>query len=173
MLRKIGSFVLTCLLAALPASAQKVGVVMSGGGAKGLYHIGVLEALEENGVPIDYVAGTSMGSIIAAMYAAGYSPAEMRAIVNSGVVREWVSGRIDPNRYMAYYRQLGSNPGFLSMRIDVESPAGKRGFLYAVCSGCRRRGSIRLQPQPAMRRSDVISGGRSPRSVRPSCTRRC
>ena len=52
MLRKIGSFVLTCLLAALPASAQKVGVVMSGGGAKGLYHIGVLEALEENGVPI-------------------------------------------------------------------------------------------------------------------------
>ena len=126
MLRKIGSFVLTCLLAALPASAQKVGVVMSGGGAKGLYHIGVLEALEENGVPIDYVAGTSMGSIIAAMYAAGYSPAEMREIVNSGVVREWVSGRIDPNRYMAYYRQLGSNPGFLSMRIDVESPAGKR-----------------------------------------------
>ncbi len=80
---------------------------MSGGGAKGLYHIGVLEALEENGVPIDYVAGTSMGSIIAAMYAAGYSPAEMRAIVKSGVVKEWVSGRIDPNKYMAYYRQVG------------------------------------------------------------------
>lgn len=88
MLRKIGSFVGMLLLAALPAAAQKVGVVMSGGGAKGLYHIGVLEALEENGVPIDYVAGTSMGSIIAAMYAAGYSPAEMRAIVNSGVVKE-------------------------------------------------------------------------------------
>lgn len=126
MLRKIGSFVGMLLLAALPAAAQKVGVVMSGGGAKGLYHIGVLEALEQNGVPIDYVAGTSMGSIIAAMYAAGYSPAEMRAIVSSGVVREWVSGRIDPNRYMAYYRQLGNNPGFLSMRIDVEGPAGKR-----------------------------------------------
>ena len=42
---------LMLLLAALPAAAQKVGVVMSGGGAKGLYHIGVLEALEENGVP--------------------------------------------------------------------------------------------------------------------------
>ena len=69
MLRKIASFVLTLLLAALPVSAQKVGVVMSGGGAKGLYHIGVLEALEQNGVPVDYVAGTSMGSIIAAMYA--------------------------------------------------------------------------------------------------------
>ena len=126
MLRKIGSFVLFLLLAALPASARKVGVVMSGGGAKGLYHIGVLEALEENGVPIDYVAGTSMGSIIAAMYAAGYSPAEMRSIVNSGAVREWVSGRIDPNKYMAYYRQVGSNPSFLSLRINVEGPAGKR-----------------------------------------------
>ena len=125
MLRKIGAFVLLSLTL-LPATAQRVGVVMSGGGAKGLYHIGVLEALEENGVPIDYVAGTSMGSIIAAMYAAGYSPAEMREIVNSGVVKEWVSGRIDPNRYMAYYRQVGSNPSFLSLRIDVEGPAGKR-----------------------------------------------
>ena len=126
MLRKIGSFVVWLLLAAAPVSARKVGVVMSGGGAKGLYHIGVLEALEENGIPIDCVAGTSMGSIIAAMYAAGYSPAEMRAIVSSGVVKEWVSGRIDPNRYMSYYRQLGSNPSFLSVRANLGNPAGER-----------------------------------------------
>ena len=126
MLRKIGSFVACLLLAAAPVSARKVGVVMSGGGAKGLYHIGVLEALEENGIPIDCVAGTSMGSIIAAMYAAGYSPAEMRAIVSSGVVKEWVSGRIDPNRYMSYYRQLGSNPSFLSVRANLGNPAGER-----------------------------------------------
>ena len=126
MLRKIGSFVVWLLLAAAPVSARKVGVVMSGGGAKGLYHIGVLEALEENGIPIDCVAGTSMGSIIAAMYAAGYSPAEMRAIVSSGVVKEWVSGRIDPNRYMSYYRQLGSKPSFLSVRANLGNPAGER-----------------------------------------------
>ena len=60
MLRKFASFVLMLLLA-LPVSGQKVGVVMSGGGAKGLYHIGVLEALEAYGIPIDCVAGTSMG----------------------------------------------------------------------------------------------------------------
>lgn len=126
MLRKIGSFVGLLLLLALRAEAGGVGVVMSGGGAKGLYHIGVLEALEENGIPIDYVAGTSMGSIIAAMYAAGYSPAEMRAIVSSGVVKEWVSGRIDPNRYMSYYRQLGSNPSFLNVRVNLGNPAGER-----------------------------------------------
>lgn len=97
---------------------------MSGGGAKGLYHIGVLEALEENGVPIDYVAGTSMGSIIAAMYAAGYSPAQMREIVASGVVKEWVSGRIDP-RYTPYYQQIGHNPSFISVRLNLGN-SGKR-----------------------------------------------
>jgi NTE family protein len=49
------------MLFPLYVDAQTVGMVMSGGGAKGLYHIGVLRALEENGIPIDYIAGTSMG----------------------------------------------------------------------------------------------------------------
>ena len=108
------------LTASTPSATERtgVGVVMSGGGAKGLYHIGVLEALEEYGIPVDYVAGTSMGSIIAAMYAAGYSPAEMRSIVASGAVKEWVSGRIDPNRYLAYYRQYGQQPAFINVRLD-------------------------------------------------------
>ena len=97
-----------------------VGLVMSGGGAKGLYHIGVLEALEENQIPIDYVAGTSMGSIIAAMYAAGYSPREMREIVLSGAVKEWAFGTIDPNKYMAYYRQVASAPSFVNVRLNFK-----------------------------------------------------
>lgn len=63
MKRKILSFLAAGMLFTLPAAAQSVGVVMSGGGAKGLYHIGVLQALEESGIPIDYVSGTSMGSI--------------------------------------------------------------------------------------------------------------
>ena len=46
------------MLVPISADAQSVGVVMSGGGAKGLYHIGVLRALEENGIPIDYISGT-------------------------------------------------------------------------------------------------------------------
>lgn len=96
-----------------------VGLVLSGGGAKGLYHIGVIEALEERGVPIDYVAGTSMGSIIAAMYASGYSPAEMRQIVLSGQIQEWVSGRIDPSKYKPYYRQLGNSPSFINLWLDL------------------------------------------------------
>lgn len=95
-----------------------VGVVLSGGGAKGLYHIGVLEALEESGIPIDYIAGTSMGSIIGALYASGYSPAEMRELVLSGKVQQWVSGRIDPTVYLPYYRQVGNSPSFINLWLD-------------------------------------------------------
>ena len=57
--------------------AQKVGLVLSGGGAKGLTHIGIIRALEENNIPIDYITGTSMGAIIGSLYAMGYSPDDM------------------------------------------------------------------------------------------------
>ena len=61
----------------------RIGLVLAGGGAKGLYHIGVIKALEENDIPIDYISGTSMGAIIGALYASGYSPDEMAAIATS------------------------------------------------------------------------------------------
>ncbi len=121
MLRSLTSFLtLFLLLATINGSAQSVGVVLSGGGAKGLYHIGVLEALEQNGIPIDYVAGTSMGSIVAGLYAAGYSPAQMREIVTSGEIESWLSGRIDSS-YGAYYRQYRRTPSLFSLRLDTQS----------------------------------------------------
>lgn len=135
------------VLAALPAQARngsgKVGLVLSGGGAKGLYHIGVIKALEENGVPIDYVAGTSMGAIIAGLYAAGYSPEEMRDLVLSGDVRKWVSGRIDDShRY--YFRQLDIPPSLLSVRLDVS----------------RESRTMRRQARESGGRSGAGSGGK-------------
>lgn len=60
--------------------SQKIGLVLSGGGAKGLAHIGVLKALEENNISIDYVMGTSMGGVIGGFYASGYSPEEIDSI---------------------------------------------------------------------------------------------
>ena len=57
MLRKSLAFVVVALLLAAGASAQSVGLVLSGGGAKGLYHIGVIQALEENEIPIDFGIG--------------------------------------------------------------------------------------------------------------------
>ncbi len=61
----------------------KIGVVLSGGGAKGLAHIGVLKVLEEAGIKVDYIGGTSMGAIVGGLYAAGYSAKELDSIFNS------------------------------------------------------------------------------------------
>ena len=66
---------IVCIPSILPA--QKVGLVLSGGGAKGITHIGVIKALEENNIPIDYVTGTSMGAIVGGMYAMGFTVDEM------------------------------------------------------------------------------------------------
>ncbi len=121
MLRALTSFItLILLLFHFSGQAQSVGVVMSGGGAKGLYHIGVLEALEENCIPIDYVAGTSMGSIVAGLYAAGYSPADMRQIVESGEIQRWLTGKID-NSYGAYYREYREIPALVTLRLNPKN----------------------------------------------------
>ncbi len=61
----------------------KVGVVLSGGGAKGLAHIGVLKEIEDAGIRVDYIGGTSMGAIIGALYASGYSAKQLDSIFTS------------------------------------------------------------------------------------------
>ena len=76
--------ILTFLLYALPNIAEsrpKVGVVLSGGGAKGTAHVGVLKVLEKAGIPIDYIVGTSMGAIVGSLYSIGYSPEELDSIM--------------------------------------------------------------------------------------------
>lgn len=59
----------------------KVGLVLSGGGAKGFAHVGVLKKLEEAGVRVDYIAGTSMGAIIGGLYASGYNATELDSVL--------------------------------------------------------------------------------------------
>jgi len=65
---------------------KKVGVVLSGGGAKGMAHIGVLKVLEKAGIPVDYITGTSMGSIIGGLYAIGYNSHSLDSMVR---VQDW------------------------------------------------------------------------------------
>ena len=60
-------------------SRPKIGLALSGGGARGAAHISVLRVLEENNVPIDYIAGTSMGSIVGGLYSSGMTPDEIEA----------------------------------------------------------------------------------------------
>jgi NTE family protein len=94
--------------------AQKVGLVLSGGGAKGLTHIGVIRALEENNIPIDYITGTSMGAIIGGLYASGYSPDEMEMLFKSEDFKLWYKGIIPP-RYVYYFKKLDDNPSFIDL----------------------------------------------------------
>ena len=77
---------------------QKVGLVLSGGGATGLAHIGVLKALEERGIPIDYITGTSAGALVGAMYSSGYSPQEIEDYVLKADFQLMISGKIKPSQ---------------------------------------------------------------------------
>ena len=83
----------------------KVGVVLGGGGAKGAAHIGVLKYLEEVGVPVDYVAGTSMGSIIGGLYAMGYSPDELEQLIAEIDWSQYVGNRMDRSAMSEESRQ--------------------------------------------------------------------
>ena len=73
----------------------KIGLVLSGGGAKGAAHIGVLKYIEEVGIPIDYIAGTSMGSIVGGMYALGYSADEILELISSVDWERLISNNVD------------------------------------------------------------------------------
>jgi NTE family protein len=98
------------------AHAQKVGLVLSGGGAKGIAHIEIIRTLEENGIPIDYIAGTSIGAIIGGLYAAGYSPDEMKELFLSDDFYFWSTGRIQ-QEYRYYFTQPEPNPAWLELRL--------------------------------------------------------
>lgn len=100
--------------------AQKVGLVLSGGGAKGLAHIGVLKALEENNIPIDYITGTSMGGVVGAMYAAGYSPDEIEYVALSTDFQDWVSGKYDSD-YSYFFQKKETNPSFISAKLQIDT----------------------------------------------------
>jgi len=115
------SIVLVILISFLNhAYAQKVGLVLSGGGAKGLAHIGVLKALEENHIPIDYITGTSMGGIVGAMYAAGYSPAQIEKIAISTDFQDWVSGRYKSD-YSFYFQKTNLNAALITAKISADT----------------------------------------------------
>ncbi|HXV39370.1 MAG TPA: patatin-like phospholipase family protein, partial [Steroidobacteraceae bacterium] len=104
------------LLLALPAAAEepaagsdagarpRIGLVLSGGGARGLAHVGVLKVLEEHRVPIDAIAGTSMGAVIGGLYASGMTPAGIEALVSTLDWNEAFRDR-SPRRDMNFRRK--------------------------------------------------------------------
>jgi NTE family protein len=107
-------------ISSLASAQQKVAVVLSGGAAKGLAHIGVLKALEENEIPIDYVVGTSMGGIVAGCYAGGMSPAQIEDIVLSKEFLDWVNGRFENGRSYYYFKKE-NDASFLKLNLSLDS----------------------------------------------------
>ncbi|MDE5870612.1 MAG: patatin-like phospholipase family protein, partial [Muribaculaceae bacterium] len=85
----------TLLATAMSQAADKVGLVLSGGGARGIAHVGVIKALEDNDIPIDYVAGTSMGSVVGSLYSCGWTPDSMLNMMTSKDFLDWSSGTIN------------------------------------------------------------------------------
>ncbi len=95
-----------------PAGRPRVGLVLSGGGARGAAHVGVLQVLEEMRVPVDLVTGTSMGSVIGGLYAAGLSPDEVSATIQSV---DWVKVFDDKtDRQDLSFRRKQDDRGFLT-----------------------------------------------------------
>jgi NTE family protein len=113
-------FVLLILCVNTLSHAQKVGLVFSGGAAKGLAHIGVLKALEENDIPVDYIVGTSMGGIIGGFYAAGMSPEQIEHIALSPAFQRWVNGAPDGG-YNNFFHRSEDNPHFLKLNLSLDS----------------------------------------------------
>jgi predicted acylesterase/phospholipase RssA len=127
------------LLIAAPAAAEcrgpgrdtavdrpRIGLVLSGGGARGLAHIGLLEVLEREGLRVDCVAGTSMGASIGALWASGYSAAAIAQVVRSLDWQQVFSGK----------RVRALVP--LALRIDD----GSRGRRSWACPGARCRSTM-------------------------------
>ena len=108
------------ILAVFSANAQKVGLVLSGGGAKGLAHIGAIRALEEKGIPIDYIAGTSIGAIVGGLYAAGYSTEEMEAIFCNPEFDNILTGKMEGDYYF-FFKQQEVNSTWLQLKFDMDS----------------------------------------------------
>ena len=107
-----------------PLLAQKVGLVLSGGGAKGITHIGIIRALEENNIPIDYIAGTSMGAIVGSLYAMGYSPDDMERLIKSDNFKRWYTGGIE-EKYIYYFKKNPPTPEFINIRVSLKNPLHK------------------------------------------------
>ncbi|MCP5381542.1 MAG: patatin-like phospholipase family protein [Kordiimonadaceae bacterium] len=130
MYKFIYTIMLCCVMVYYPqAKAQlaekekpKIGLVLSGGGARGAAHVGVLKVLEENHIPIDMIAGTSFGAIIGGLYASGYSADELEEIIKNIDWQETLSNSAP--RKQKSFRRKKDDDGFL-IKFKVGLKDGK------------------------------------------------
>ena len=100
-------FLLVSSLVAGQEKQPKIGLVLSGGGAKGLAHIGVLKEIDKAGLQVDYIGGTSMGAIVGGLYAAGYSGAQIESIVKSIDLNDILQDVLPRNALPYFEKEFG------------------------------------------------------------------
>lgn len=145
------AFALLIALSSLtfPAQARpKVALVLGGGAARGISHIGLLKAFEENGIPVDIVVGTSMGSIVGGLYAAGYSPAEIEFLVRNTDFAELFSLSFPPRGGFVSTRRFEA---FLDSLLDGKRFEDFRLPFYAVITDLADGEELALHEGPAAR----------------------
>jgi NTE family protein len=141
-----------------PAARPKIGLALSGGGARGAAHIGVLKVLEELRVPVDCVTGTSMGSVVGGSFAAGTTPAEMEQIVTQ---TDWsevftdrppraeISPRLKQDDYKGLFApEFGVRGGTLVVQKGIVSGVNIESFLRYLTQQSARIGDFRKLPVP-------------------------
>ena len=105
----------------------KIGLVLSGGGAKGFAHIGVLKIIEKVGLKIDYIGGTSMGAAVGALYATGYTAKQIDSIITSIDFMEMLTDNID-RKYASFFDKQHGEKYLLNLPIKK----GKIGLPLAL-----------------------------------------
>ncbi len=154
---RVRLFVLTMLAWASvglhAAERPKIGLALSGGGARGAAHIGVLKVLEELRIPIDYIAGTSMGSIVGGLYAMGLTPAEIEQIVDQ---IDWIGifndqAERDSQRMR---RKLEDRNTLIQTRPGVQEDKRRINLAPALIQGQKLDLALRRYTLPASRIQD-------------------
>jgi NTE family protein len=131
--------------AAAEAARPRVGLVLSGGGARGLAHVGVLRALEEMRIPVDAVAGTSMGAVVGGLYASGMTAAQIEELMR-GI--DWSSAFRDrPARNTLNFRRKQDDREFL-VRFPLGISGGSFRVPRGLIQGQRLTQTLRLETLP-------------------------
>ncbi|MFA6872454.1 MAG: patatin-like phospholipase family protein [Bacteroidaceae bacterium] len=148
---------------------KRVAVVLSGGGARGVAHIGALKVIEEAGFPIDYIVGTSMGAIVAGVYAIGYSPKQMDSVVRN---QDWMylltdrarrqeapySAKMEGDTYLMSF-QLGKNMGKNPTSAGLIKGQNIDNFFFNLTFGYHDSINFKNLPIPfACVATDIIHG---------------
>ena len=113
-------FLFLLLLFTFNAKGQKVGLVLSGGGADAVAHVGVIKALEEHGIPIDYVTGASMGALVGSLYASGYSPDQLEHFFTSPNFSNMSRGIVE-RKDIFYYQEIEEDASLLRLKFSNDS----------------------------------------------------